>query len=175
MKQIAYDSTGVVLGFGVSTSFSRSNTCDVKPTSEKKEVLPWNKWTFVTLTVKPDGSNVEAMVYYDNQASLLEKTASGKESDKVGKTNSVKTCTSSGTTYKMSSISQSMSQGYPVSSFIPSAASKEVSGDLADVAGLTYYNDHLSSDDVAKNYAFEQDGVKGWGPKESRGSNNGVC
>jgi hypothetical protein len=178
--QIAYDGDGVSLGFKVSTDLNKYNECKVKASADAvAKRLPWNTWTFVTLTVaKNTAGQLVQTVYYDNQKSTMAHSAKGTKPAGDAKVASVHVCKAAGDARKPSNSDKAQGQGFPVSSYIPDKSAKQPTNantPLGDIAGLTYYNDALTVDQVSANYAYEQDGVKGWTPQDAAGNNNGVC
>lgn len=172
-----YGEQGVELHFTVSTTMDRFWTCKGVPSKSSKTkaeaaVLPFRKWTYVAITVTTATTGTTAAVYYDNQMSGLQKAVSGDESTTQGKLAEINKCVSGAGAF----VPESSKHGYSVSSYFPASDKpSDNKANVADVAGLTYYNKALSVADLAKMYEFEQHGVRGWSTTDARSRNNGVC
>lgn len=184
VKQHAYTTEGAVLSFQISTTKKRFWECKVegatgckgstcaKGKTAASKVLPWGKWTFVTLTVD---KNAKATVYYDNQLSAIERRVSGSTATSGGKLGAVQSCSGSGRTYLPRRRIGQTAQGYPVSSYMPIGSQGNSNEKFGDLAGLTYYNKKMPFTQLNRHYKFEEKGVKGWTMNDAKGSDNGVC
>jgi hypothetical protein len=175
------DPTGVELDFTVSTTGNRKNLCKGNPATDGPDgtgaatltvphVLPFNKWTFVAISVGAKGATTETKIFYDNQASTVEKVASGNQEASTATLGLIRTCIAADETF----VPRESDHGYAVSSFLPDPESSNMDA-FGDLAGLTYYSKAFEQLDVEKLYAYEEAGVHQWSPIDAKDRNNGVC
>jgi hypothetical protein len=166
---------GVRLKFQVSTSSNINWICE--PTSNETStasspggVLPFNKWTYVALTVNSDGGKVTARVYYDNQASQVSTNTGGSHTGLVAE---VAECEVSATTITPKPHRRG---GYRVWSYYPGRRRRRrLANRGGSLAGLTYWDQALSQERVNSMYKYEGNGVDAWTVENAEGKNNGAC
>jgi len=136
-------------------------------------ILPYHKWSYVTLSVKTIGSGGSARtqvdLFVDNAQSQV---AANTGSSDTGTVSAAISCTTSGEAY----VPEARTEGARVWSFASGRRRRRSNQNQgAEIAGLTYWNSALDLDRVRANYNYEQNGVPAWTLDQTASSNNGVC
>lgn len=166
---------GVKLKFRVSTAGDRNWVCDPTSTSMSSStkvggVLPFDKWTYVALSVSNADGKVTAKVFYDNQGSQVQQNSGGKSS---GVASLVETCEVEDQPLVPGGLRNG---GYRVWSYYPGRRRRRrIHNNGGSLAGLTYWNQAMSVARVSSMYKYEENGVDAWSTKDAQGNNNGAC
>jgi hypothetical protein len=184
VTQISCNSDGVQLRFNVGAEGDEAGNNDPCDMSGDKAFVPWNKWSFLALSVKSTAEASTSQVFQDNGKSHLEKVASGDQIEGQSELSEVVKCNHGAATY-VPETQANAHWGFVVSAFMPTSIN-DLGKSLADrgthktmpdadLAGLSYYSKGMSKEEVERFYRVEERGVEGWTVIDARSSNNGVC